>query len=332
MHRSAPRFFLLALFFAACQKPAAQPPVSSAPRATNAAEFPLVLTDSLQRTVTLQHVPRRIVSLAPKNTELLFAIGAGPQLVGVTTYCNHPTTAATLPKIGGFSAHSISLEAIVGLQPDLVVSAGELQGRVIAELERLGLPTLALAGDTLPSLREEISLLGQVTGHEEQAAELARGLQDRIERIRQLAAKIQPEQRISVYYQVSDEPVIAAGPTSYIGQAIELCGGTNVISDTSAQFPKISPEVVLARDPDLILAPFHMTEGMLTVDPRTRPEWRQLRAITERRLHWIDGDKAARCGPRFVDAVEQMAHVMYPDIFPAPAHPLPPTAQEPISK
>lgn len=330
------------LVLAACQKPAPQPTAgvrnvgqaSELPGNKNGrpAAYPTVLTDGLKRTVTLKQSPRRIVSLAPKNTEILFAIGAGDQVVGVTNYCNYPPAAATLPKIGGFSPRSISLESIVSLQPDLVVSAGELQGPVIAELDRLALPTLALAGDTLASLENEISLLGQATGHDDQAAALARQLHGRIQKVRELAGKIAPDQRITVYYQVSDDPLIAAGPTSYIGEAIDLCGGRNIIADTSARFPKISPEIILARDPDVILAPFHLAAGMLAVDPRNRAEWRQLRAITQGRLHWINGDQVARCSPQFIDALEQMAHVLYPQLFPAPAHDTAQTAPEPTSR
>src|SRR5690606_7944392 len=102
------------------------------------ASFPRTLTDCLGRTITLQQQPQRIVSLAPKNTELVFAIGAGSQVVGATTYCNYPPEAEKIYKIGGFSSHSISLERVAALQPDLVLSAGALHSPVIEHLESLG--------------------------------------------------------------------------------------------------------------------------------------------------------------------------------------------------
>ena len=130
----------------------------------------MTVVDGLDRKVTLPRVPARIVSLAPKNTELLFAIGAGERVVGVTNYCNFPPEARSRKRIGGFSSKSQSLEKIVALKPDLVVAAGELQWPSITELERLGVPVASLGAESLAGLYRELDLLGRLTGHEDDAA------------------------------------------------------------------------------------------------------------------------------------------------------------------
>ena len=124
----------------------------------------MTVVDGLGRKVTFPRAPERIVSLAPKNTELLFAIGAGDRVVGVTSFCNYPREAQTRERIGGFSGMSQSLEQIVALKPDLVAAAGELQWPVITELERLGIPIVSLGADSLAGLYRELDLLGHLTG------------------------------------------------------------------------------------------------------------------------------------------------------------------------
>jgi iron complex transport system substrate-binding protein len=142
-----------------------EPEVSLAdPAAESSSTFPRTVIDGLNRSVTLVRPPQRIVSLAPKNTEELFALGAGRQVVGVTSYCNYPPEAQQREQIGGFSSKSISLEKVVALRPDLVVSAGEFHGPVIAELDRLNVPVMALAAETVEELYQELQVLGTLVG------------------------------------------------------------------------------------------------------------------------------------------------------------------------
>lgn len=281
--------------------------------------FPLTVTDGLKRSVTFARKPERIVSLAPKNTEMVYAFGLGKNLVGNTSYCNFPEEAKTVEKVGGFSARSISLEKVVALKPDVVLAAGALHQSVINELERLEIPVLALGAESHDELYEELTLLGRVTGHEEEAADIVEKMQTRIGRVQEVAKRIPEEERVTVFYLTWDDPLMGAGPKSLAGQLITLCGAKNLIEDVSAEYPQISQEALLARDPQVIVAP-QMASLPVTVEGlRAKPGWENLRAFKENRVHVLNGDLMSRCGPRLVEALEQMAHAAYPERFPLPS-------------
>lgn len=279
---------------------------------------PLEVTDFLDRKVTLPGVPKRIVSIAPKNTESLFALGAGDLVVGVTSYCNFPAEAKARDQVGGFSAKSLSLEKILSLQPDLVMAAGELHRPVIEQLEGLKIPVVALAAETFDELYRELRLIGTLTGHAAEAEQLVKGMQQRVAAVQERAQAIPTEERVTVLYQAWDDPFRAAGPASYPGQLIELCGAKNIIADTTDRFPQVSLEVILDRDPDVIVAPT-MAGTPITVERLSaRAGWGNLKAVRTQRLHVIDGDQVSRCGPRLATALEDMAHAIYPERFPMP--------------
>jgi cobalamin transport system substrate-binding protein len=300
--------------------PAPAPATEAAPAATDAPTvFPMTVTDSLGRKVTFARPPRRIISIAPKNTELLFAIGAGDQVVGVTSYCNYPPEARTRPQVGGFAAKSLSLENIVDLEPDLVVTADEIHGSIIEELNRLGIASLALGGQSFDELYAELTQLGKISGHAPEANRLVDELKGRVDAIVRTVRTIPAEQRVTVFYQTWDQPLMAAGPASFAGRMIDICGGNNMIRDKDARYPQISQEILLERNPDVIFGPTMTTSHL---DPETisaQPGWSGIAAVRNKRIYLIDGDLISRCGPRLVDALEIMAHLLYPDHFQKPA-------------
>ena len=174
-----------------------------------------------------------------------------------------------------------------------------------------------LKAESLKGLYRELDLLGRLTGHEDDAARLTADMERRVKRIVDMARTIQPSERVTVFYHVWSEPLTAAGAGSYIGELIQMCGGINIVSDASESYPHISLEVLLARDPEVILAPTAEAEPMTVERLRTRPGWNNLRAVRNNRIHLIDGDLISRCGPRLVDALEVMARALYPDRFAA---------------
>jgi iron complex transport system substrate-binding protein len=282
-------------------------------------QSPLTVTDGLKRQVTLQHSPKRIVSIAPKATEQLFAIGAGDKVVGVTSFCKFPPEATKRAIVGGFSPKSLSLEKIVALQPDLVLTTGRIHAQILEEIGRLGIPAIALKGESFEDLDAELRMLGGLTGCQPQAAKLADEIRRRKDAVVETGAKVPSDKRVTVFYQAWDEPLSAAGPESYIGRMIEMCGGRNVLTDTSAQYPKISEEIVLSRNPDVILATSKGVKDVNVETLRSRTGWGQLQAVRNNRLYLIDGELILRCGPRLIDALEQMSRDLYPPSpIPAP--------------
>ena len=286
------------------------PPPSPTPSA-----FPVTVKDDLGREVTISALPQRIVSLAPSNTEILFAIGAGDQVVGVTEYDNYPPEAKTREKVGGFSAKSISVEKIVALKPDLVFSAGKIQQPVIEALEQVNIPVVALAARTFDEVYKDIELAGRLTGHEKEATQVVDQMKRRIAAVQKKVAAIPPEKRLTVFWEVWDEPLITAGPGTFIGQMIEMAGGVNIFDDVTEDWPQVSAEEVVKRNPDVIMGPDTHGDKLTPEQIAQRPGWDQIKAVRNGRIHLINGDIASRPGPRLADALEAIAQALYPDLF-----------------
>lgn len=291
----------------------ASPTPAPSPMAETA--FPVTVTDDLGRTVTIAQRPQRLISLAPSLTEVLFAIGAGDQIVGVTEYCDYPEEAKTRERIGGFSANTISVEKIVALKPDLVLAAGGFQMPVIDALEELNIPVVALDPQNMEQVYSSIAVAGRLTGHIREAGQVVAEMQRRVQAVVDRVANIPPEKRPKVYWQIWDEPLMTAGPSAFAGQLIELAGGVNIFGDLTESYPQISAEEVVKRNPDVIMGPD--THGdKLTVEVfRQRPGWADITAVREGRIYLMDGNIVSRTGPRLVDALEAVAKALYPDLF-----------------
>lgn len=272
------------------------------------------VTDDLGRSVVLPKSPERIVSLSPAATEILFAIGAGPKVVAGTEYDTFPDEAKKLPRIGGFTPQSINLEAILAHKPDLVIAAP--QKDVIAALEKLGIPVLALDPKGTADVWNNIELLGSATGCEEKATELLTTLQTRRKDVwtrkvwREAMRDSAPPPR--VLFVLADEPLITCGKGTFIDEIITAAGGTNVFGDVADSWPKVSDEQVLARDADVILCVEHVG-GDGTIVPgrlKMRPGWDKLSAVKSGRVYAVDADLLTRPGPRLVDGLEAVEKLL----------------------
>lgn len=275
----------------------------------------LTITDDLGRSVTLDVTPQRIVSLAPSVTEILFAVGAGAQVVGDTKYCNYPPEADALPEIGGYSAKSISVEAVVGLKPDLVIAGTASQKTVVESLEKLGVPVIALAPGSVDAVYESITQIGAITGHGEQAATTVAEMQQRISAVTAKVATLPAEKRPTVFWEVFDDPLTTSGPGTFIGQLIELAGATNVFADATEAYPQVSLETVVERNPAVILGPVSQREKLTPELIGQRPGWATIAAVQGGRVYLLDGDIVSRPGPRLAEALEALALALYPELF-----------------
>ncbi|MEA3349859.1 MAG: helical backbone metal receptor [Chloroflexota bacterium] len=273
------------------------------------------IEDELGRTVTLNIPVQRIVSLAPSNTEILFAVGAGDNVVGVTEYCDYPEVAQEIEKIGGFSADTISVESIVALEPDLVVAYTSRHQPVIEALDKVNVPVLALAPDTIEDVYDNILLIGHLTGNDEQAAQTVADMQTRIEAVEEIVAEIPAEERLRVFYEIFDEPLMTAGPSTFTGQMIDLAGGVNIFAELEEDYPQINAEEVISRDPQVILGSDSHGDKLTPEQVAARPGWDQIEAVQNERIHLINGNIVSRPGPRLADAIEAMAQALYPDLF-----------------
>ncbi|HKW85824.1 MAG TPA: ABC transporter substrate-binding protein, partial [Nitrospiraceae bacterium] len=205
---------------------------------------PRTFVDDLGRKIYLAKAPNRIVSLAPSVTEILFAIGVGEWIVGVTQFCDYPPEARLKPKVG--YTHP-NLESIMTLQPDLVLAPREfLRADILGKLEKLKIPTFILEAKTIEDVLSHIQTLGRMLGRSASADGLAAQMRQRIMEVKTRTATL-PRPRL--LYVLNSEPLITVGPGSFIDQLIELAGGTNVAARARTPYPRLNMEEVLKEDP-----------------------------------------------------------------------------------
>jgi iron complex transport system substrate-binding protein len=266
------------------------------------------VTDELGRTVTVPARPRRIVSLAPNLTEMVFALGAGDRLVADTSYCNYPPEAAALPHVGDTQRPDV--ERILTLKPDLVLvsTASELQG-VTAKLTDLGLTVYVSNPRDLDGVFASVERLGDVLDAREQAARLAASLRAREKAVVDaVAGKPSPK----VFVVVSDTPLITSGKGTFLDDLIRRAGGASISGDEPVEWPQYSAETVVARAPDVIVVPGFAHGVALEADDL--PEaLRATPAARSGRVVKIDGDLLMRPGPRLVDGLEALARDLHPE-------------------
>jgi ABC-type Fe3+-hydroxamate transport system substrate-binding protein len=258
------------------------------------------VVDDASDTVAIRSSPRRIVSLIPASTELLFAIGAGGSVVGRTTWCDYPPAAAAVASLG--DGISPNLEAVIGARPDLVILYNSGQnGAAAARLRDLGIPTLRLNTDLLRDVGRVARLLGRATGRERSADSLAAGFSRALEQ----ATPSAPGRRPTVLLLVWEQPPMTLGRGSFLSELVERAGGANLFEDVATPDAPISIEAVAARDPDFILT---TSDGPAAF--ASRPEWQAVRAVRERRFLHVSGSEFNRPSPRAPQAVRELVRLI----------------------
>jgi len=267
-------------------------------------------TDDVGRRVYLAKPARRVVSLAPSATEILFAVGLDAEVVGVTTFCDYPAQAKAKPKIGSSIPN---LEAILGLKPDLIVGNKDfVRPDVLAKLEQLKIPVFILFPKTVEDILVHISTVGRLVGHDREARAVVQGLRDRLSEIRSRMAAAKP---VRVFYVVNSDPLISVGAGSFIHRMLELAGGENIVGQTAASYPKVSLEEVLRRDPEVLLFPVGTSEGIPEAEQQRWRKWTALAAVAHNRLHQVKAELVNRPGPRVIDGIEALAKALHPGMF-----------------
>jgi len=265
------------------------------------------VTDGVGRRVKVPAAPKRIVSLAPNTTEILFALGLGDKVVGVTNFCDYPPEAKQKTKVGGMV--NPSLEAISFLRPDLVLAtvAGN-RPETVTRLEKLGIPVFVVNPKDLQGVLSSIEQVGQVTGRREAATLLVQRLR---ERVKQVMRRVAGLKRPRVLYVLWSDPLIVPGKGTFLDDLIQRAGGESISTGASIPYPLFSLEEVVARAPEVII----VSKGHGQDDQTLLRRWRDLPtlpAVKAGRLYTIDGDLLNRPGPRIVDGLEALARILHP--------------------
>ena len=285
------------------------------PQPEAAEPSPIEITDQLGRAVALDKIPQRIISLAPSNTEILFALGLAERVVAVTDYCNYPPEAEAKPSIGGFSTPNI--EEIIALSPDLILATSQHEDRIIPQLEGKGLTVLALNPKTIDETLEAITLTGKACGVAGNAAELIGSMRQRIKTVTDITADLAPEQRPRVLYTIWHEPWITAGSETLQNELILKAGGTNICQSLT-DYPTIGLEAIIKDNPEVIIANTgHGTGEDLTLQfIKAETRLKDIDARRNNRVYGIDADLSSRPGPRTSEALELFARFIHPELFP----------------
>jgi iron complex transport system substrate-binding protein len=267
--------------------------------------------DDVGRRMYFARPPARVVSLAPSITEMLFAMEAGDQLVGVTDFCDYPSEALKKPKVGYSNPN---LETLVALQPDLVVAPNDfLKPDVIAKLEQLKIPVFILADKNVEGIFAHIQTLGRIVGRSSKADALAMQIRQQITAIQQ---RIQGAAPVRVLYVLNSQPLITVGPGSFIDQLIGMAGGINVAAKSATPYPRLSMETVLQEDPEALVFPVGKAEGISESEQQTWRQWTTMTAVKRGRLHQISADWLNRPGPRIARGLEALAEILHPARLP----------------
>ncbi|AII58998.1 precorrin methylase [Dehalococcoides mccartyi CG4] len=275
------------------------------------------ITDQAGRQVHFGCLPQRIISLAPSLTEIVYALGAEDLLKGVTDYCDYPPEARNKPRAGGYS--TVDVDQIGKIQPDLIL-AGQIHLKDIApRLEALGYPVLVLEPSTVEGLLETIRIVGKCTGRAKAAELLAESLGRRTDFITAKIASLSPEKRPLVYVLHECQTWKTFGSDTIGDTLIEMAGGYNIGRDFGCYYPYPAKEDIKLKNPDIIIA-----ETGYGDNPREplnialgEPVLAEVTARRTGRVFGINSDLVSRAGPRMVDGLECLAHLIHPELFPA---------------
>jgi len=275
-------------------------------------EFPLTITGDLNREVTITKQPERIISLSPANTEILFALGLGEKVVGITNVCNYPSQTKEKEKIGDYN--NPNLEKIIELEPDLILASHGNPTELIDQLEELNYTVVGLNPKNIDDVISSITMVGKITGNVKEAARLTEEMEERIGAVLSKTSSLVENNKPRVLYVVWYKPLWTAGSGTFIDELIQKAGGINIAGDI-AGWPQMNLETVIEKNPQVIIIGYSEDQPELIQAVRNESTLDQTDAFKNNQIHTIDTDIVSRTGPRIVDALEEIAKIIHPELF-----------------
>ncbi|MHB0912333.1 MAG: ABC transporter substrate-binding protein [Armatimonadota bacterium] len=266
-----------------------------------ATKYPLSVKDCRGKTVTIPREPRRIISLAPSNTEILFALGLEKKIVGVTNWCDYPAAAKKKPKVGD---RTTNMEKVLTLKPDLVLAHGTVNDTAIRALEKHGMRVVAVDPKTIDEVLRDIKLIGRITNREKAAAKVAGEITKARNDVKKRVAKVKTKPRVLVAIQM--EPLWVAGPSTFVDEMIRLAGGVNVAADSRPGFAQFSTEAAILAKPTVIISTDKGGARFFRSGI-----WKNSKA----QVCETSPDALVRPGPRLAEGIRAVAKLLHPKLF-----------------
>ncbi len=269
------------------------------------------LSDEVGRRVKVPHFPKRVVSLAPSITEVLFALGLHEEIIGVTSFCDYPEEARHKPRVGEFVAPSV--EKIVSLRPDFIIAIQDgNRGETIDRLNHLGLPVYVIDPKGIEGIWKTIHQLGKVLGKEEESKRLLSQMTKRKDEIVYLTKSLD---KPKVFFQMGVSPLVTAGPKTLADDLMRLAGGRNIAEGETTQYPVYDIESVMLKDPDIIIMSSMGGKKDHSNLVQTWQNWKSITAVKKKAVYAIDSNIVDRPTPRIIEGLEAMVGAIHPELL-----------------
>lgn len=266
-----------------------------------AAGFPFVITDDTGQKILIQKRPSRIVSISPNMTEILYAVGGGELLVGISDLCDYPPPVKRKPRVGDLQLRT---EAVLSLKPDLVLAHGGMQRGQVRELRRLGINVAAFSPENWNSVLQVIQLTGDLVGRSDSAKKVVRSMEE--QRLK-VYHRVKEQRQVRVFVEVWNAPLMTAGPGTFLDQLITMAGGCNIVGKDYPQWSAFPQELIIERDPEIIILTCKNKADVLN-----RRGWQKITAVRLGRVFEVEPDVFSRPGPRLAEALESLSLRLHP--------------------
>lgn len=278
--------------------------------------FPVTVKDALGEDVTIKEKPKRIVSLIPSNTEIVYALGLGEQIVGVSDNDNYPEDVQNKEKVGGME---FNVEKIISLKPDLVLahaSSAHNSQEGLKQLKDAGINVFVVEdAQSFDKVYDSIQTIGKITGTSDKAEDIVAEMKTKLADIQEKGKTIPDDQKVSVFVEVNPAPQIyTTGKGTFMDEMLTIIGAKNAAGDQEG-WPQMTEEAVVKLNPDVIVTTYGYYVDKAVDQVLARKGWENVSAVKNKRVYDVHSDLVSRPGPRLVEGVEELAKAIYPDVY-----------------
>ncbi|MGM0436905.1 MAG: ABC transporter substrate-binding protein [Bacillota bacterium] len=279
-----------------------------------AEDFPVTIEDDLGEKIELNEKPEKIISLAPSMTEMLYSLGLGDRVVGVSSYADYPEEATQNQKIG--SVTDPNVEKIVSLKPDLVLAASVNKMEYVEKLKSVGITVAGFNPTTIEETINTMNKVGILTGEEYLAKELTKKMNNQLKEIEKLVAeKLKENDRPDVFYEIWHDPLTTAGEGTFIDDLIQTAGGRNLGALAEGSWPQFDMETMLVENPEVYISSHHSDAHTFTKEGlKERPNYSALNAVKNDRIYFIEQNIVTRPSPRIILGLKDLVKSIWPDL------------------